>query len=137
MQLFDKRIRTLCRVFYDIVAAMDRDWSGCVIKDSYSTMITAAAQSRRCSFVLIGIHILAGFFLSVGAYAFRSMSNTDSEVSREFPIKMEFSFVVESPLFECILVTQIVCLLSIASVVGMINALLATLVSTQRINLAL
>ncbi|KAL0133983.1 hypothetical protein PUN28_001119 [Cardiocondyla obscurior] len=42
---------------------------------------------------------------------------------------MKFSFeVLESPLFECVLATQILCILSIASVVGMINALLATLV---------
>ncbi|KAL0133987.1 hypothetical protein PUN28_001121 [Cardiocondyla obscurior] len=106
---------------------MDRDWNDRVISESYSILTTVAAQSRRYSFVLIGIHILAGFFLSIGAYAIRTMNKADN--SREFPIKMEFSFeVLESPLFECVLATQIFYTLSLASVVGMINALLATLV---------
>lgn len=106
---------------------MDRDWHDCVISNSYSIMMTIANQSRRCSFVLIGIHILAGFFLSIGAYVIRMMNNAD--VSRELPVKMEFPFVLESPLFECILAGQMFYILSLASVVGMINALLATLVS--------
>ncbi|XP_014485171.1 PREDICTED: odorant receptor 2a-like [Dinoponera quadriceps] len=42
---------------------------------------------------------------------------------------MEFSFdFTKSPLFECILVGQFLCILTIASIVGMINALLASLV---------
>ncbi|KAL0133982.1 hypothetical protein PUN28_001119 [Cardiocondyla obscurior] len=106
---------------------MKRDWNDRVISDSYSVLAVVAAQSRRYSYVLIGIHILAGFFLSIGAYTIRMMTKIDN--SREFPIKMKFSFeVLESPLFECVLATQILCILSIASVVGMINALLATLV---------
>ncbi|KAL0133979.1 hypothetical protein PUN28_001119 [Cardiocondyla obscurior] len=115
------------RIFYNILTAMKRDWNDRVISDSYSVLAVVAAQSRRYSYVLIGIHILAGFFLSIGAYTIRMMTKIDN--SREFPIKMKFSFeVLESPLFECVLATQILCILSIASVVGMINALLATLV---------
>ncbi|XP_018401473.1 PREDICTED: uncharacterized protein LOC108778717 [Cyphomyrmex costatus] len=115
--------------FYNIVAAVNRDWNdNRVVSDSYSIMTAIADQSYRYSIVLIGIHFLTGFSLSVGAYMFRTI-NTESEVSREFPVKMEFSFAVsESPIFECILFGQIFLLMLIAPVVGMINALLATLI---------
>lgn len=108
---------------------MDRDWNDCVISDSYSIMMTIANQSRRYSVVLIVIPILVGFFFSIGAYMFRTMNNAD--ISRELPIKMEFPFALESPLFECILAGQMFYMLSLAFTVGMINALLATLVSIQ------
>lgn len=64
---------------------MDRDWNDRVISNSYSIMMTVTDQARRCSVVLIGI--LDGFFLSIDAYTFRTMSNADSEASREFPRK--------------------------------------------------
>ncbi|XP_077261549.1 odorant receptor 82a-like isoform X1 [Temnothorax americanus] len=114
------------RIFYNILAAMDRDWNDCVIND-HSTMMTVANQSRRCSVVLIGIHIVTGFFLSIGVYAARMMSNSGGP--RAFPVKMELPLMaLESPLFECILAGQMFYILSLASVVGMINALLATLI---------
>jgi len=121
---------TLCRIFYNILAAIDRDWNDHVISDSCSTMMAVSDQARRYSVVLIGIQFLAAFFLTIGAYVFHTMNNVDSEVSRELPLKMQVSSVVlESPLFECILALQIFYLLSLSSVVGMINALLVTLVS--------
>ncbi|XP_071644337.1 odorant receptor 82a-like isoform X2 [Temnothorax longispinosus] len=114
------------RIFYNILAAMDRDWNDCVIND-YSIMMTVANQSRRCSVVLIGVHLVTGFFLTIGVYTARMMSNSGGP--RAFPVKMEFPFMaLESPLFECILAGQIFYVLSSASVVGMINGLLATLV---------
>ncbi|XP_011862408.1 PREDICTED: uncharacterized protein LOC105559022 [Vollenhovia emeryi] len=120
------------RIFHNILAAMDRDWNDRVINHSYSIMMSHATKSRRCSVVLIGNHILAGFVLTIVAYIFRPRSNAGGEVSREFPMKMEFTFaVLESPLFECILAVQMFYILSLASVVGMINALLATLVSIR------
>lgn len=110
---------------------MDRDWNDRVISDSYSIMMTVADQARRSSVVLIGIHLLAGFFLSIGVYIFRTV-NADSEAPRELPVKMEFSFaVLESPLFECVLAWQMFYVVTLALVVGMINGLLATLVSLQ------
>lgn len=117
---------------------MDRDWNDHAISDSHSIMMTIANQSRRSAIVLIGNHILAGFFLTIGAYMLRTVNNADSKVAREFPVKMNYPFpssmVLESPLFECILIWQICLVLSLASVVGMINGLLATLVSRYTIN---
>lgn len=109
---------------------MDTDWSDCGVNGPYeSIMMTVRSLSRYYSIVLIGIHAVTGFFLSVAAYVFRAMS---SENFRELPVKMEFNFeATKSPLFECILIGQFLYELSLASVVGMINALLATLVSKK------
>ncbi|XP_032669838.1 uncharacterized protein LOC116843490 [Odontomachus brunneus] len=114
-------------IFHSILSAIDEDWDECIKYEfSRSIMMTAADQSRRCSYFLIGIHAMAAFALSVGAYMFRSV-NTDV---RELPVKMEFSFdYTKSPLFESILTVQFLYILSIASTAGMINALLASLVS--------
>ncbi|XP_011631008.1 odorant receptor 82a-like isoform X1 [Pogonomyrmex barbatus] len=121
------------KIFYNILAAMDRDWNECVISGYGSTMVIAASQSRRSSVVLIGIHALAGFFFSVGAYVIRTVNNIHTDepgtIPREFPVKMDVPpEVLETPLFECILVGQFLYELSLASVVGMIDALFAALI---------
>lgn len=113
---------------------MSRDWDECGVNASYDFIMTKTADlSRRCANVLINAHILAGFSVSIGFYVINSVKNVNGEVGRELPVKMKFHFVVEkSPLFECILIVQFLYQLSLAAVVGMINALLATLVSTRR-----
>lgn len=113
---------------------MDQDWKECVINDSYkSTMMSMAELSSRCSNVMISINALAAFFLSIGEYLLQSSMGNVSGVdnnSRELPIKMEFPFdVSESPTFEFFLVGQFFYELVLASIVGMMNALLVSLVS--------
>lgn len=112
---------------------MDRDWAECVISDSYlSTMMNIADLSHRCSNVMISINALAAFFLSIGEHVLQSIgdANPVDNSSRELPIKMEFPFEIsESPIFECFLVGQFLYELLTASVVGMVNALLVSLVS--------
>lgn len=114
---------------------MDRDWKECVIKDSYeSTMISVAELSSRCSNVMISINALAAFFLSIGEHLLQSMGNVSGvdNNSRELPIKMEFPFdVSETPIFECFLVGQFFYELVLASIVGIMNALLVSLVSPR------
>ncbi|XP_025073091.1 odorant receptor 82a-like [Pogonomyrmex barbatus] len=122
------------RTFYYIVKAMDQDWRECVLNDSYeSTMTGVADLSRRCSNVMISINALAAFFLSIGEHLLQSMGDASGvdiiNNSRELPIKMEFPFdVSESPIFECFLVGQFLYELLLASIVGMINALLVSLI---------
>lgn len=113
---------------------MDRDWKECVISDSYvSTMMSMADLSRRCSNVMISINALAAFFLSIGEHMIQTMGDAnraENASARELPIKMEFPFEVsKSPIFECFLVGQFLYELLTASVVGMVNALLVSLVS--------
>ncbi|KAL0111082.1 hypothetical protein PUN28_012802 [Cardiocondyla obscurior] len=94
-------------------------------------MMAVADLSRRCSNVMISINALAAFFLSIGEHMLQSMGNVDGvdNNSRELPIKMEFPFdVSESPIFECFLFGQFFYELVLASIVGMMNALLVSLI---------
>jgi len=112
---------------------MDQDWKECVINNSYeSTMMSMADLSHRCTNAMISINALAAFFLSIGEHLLQSMGdlNGSDNNSRELPIKMEFPFdVSESPIFECFLYGQFFYELLLASIVGMMNALLVSLVS--------
>ncbi|KAL6429667.1 hypothetical protein ACFW04_007531 [Cataglyphis niger] len=120
------------RSFYFILAAMDRDGRECGINDSHaSTMISVADLSRRCSSVMISINALAAFFLSIGEHMLQSLNDANrvDNNSRELPIKMEFPFdISESPIFECFLIGQFLYELLLASIVGMVNALLVSLI---------
>lgn len=112
---------------------MDRDGRECDVNDLHaSTMISVADLSRRCSSVMISINALAAFFLSIGEHMLQSLSDANrvDNNSRELPIKMEFPFdISESPIFECFLIGQFLYELLLASIVGMVNALLVSLVS--------
>lgn len=114
---------------------MDQDWKECIINDSYeSTMLSMADLSRRCTNIMISINAFAAFFLSIGEHLLQSMgdANRVDNNSRELPIKMKFPFdVSESPIFECFLVGQFLYELLLASIVGMMNALLVALVSSR------
>lgn len=122
-----------CRTFSYILTAMSRDWRDDIVNDSYtSTMMSVADLSHRCTTVMISINALAAFFLSIGEHMLHSMNDADrvNNVSRELPIKMELPFdVSKSPLFECLLMGQFLYELLLASVVGMVNALLVSFVS--------
>ncbi|XP_067206874.1 odorant receptor 13a-like isoform X2 [Linepithema humile] len=120
------------RTFSYILTTMNRDWKDCVINDSYtSTMMSVADLSHRCTNVMISINALAAFFLSIGEHLLQSMNDADrvDNNSRQLPIKMEFPFdVSKSPVFECFLAGQFLYELLLASVVGMVNALLVSFV---------
>ncbi|KAM0736510.1 Odorant receptor 13a [Formica fusca] len=120
------------RIFYRIVKDMEQDWRDCIINGSYvSTMMTMADLSRRFSNIVFIINGIGAFFLSIGEHLLQSMNDANriDNSSRELPLKMEFPFEVsESPIFECFLIGQFVYDLSMASVVGLMNALLVTLI---------
>ncbi|EGI58894.1 Putative odorant receptor 13a [Acromyrmex echinatior] len=95
------------------------------------TMMSVADLSHRCTNVMISINALAAFFLSIGEHLLQSMGDVNGvdNNSRELPIKMEFPFdVSESPIFECFLIGQFLYELVLASIVGMMNALLVSLI---------
>lgn len=124
-----------CRIFYRIVKDMDQDWRDCIVNDLYvSTMMAMADLSRRFSNIVFIIYASGAFFLSIGEHLLQSLNdiNRVGNSSRELPLKMKFPFEVsESPIFECFLIGQFVYDLSIAIVVGLMNALLVTLVRLQ------
>ncbi|KYQ60523.1 Putative odorant receptor 13a [Trachymyrmex zeteki] len=103
----------------------------CIDNSYESTMISVADLSHRCTNVMISINALAAFFLSIGEHLLQSMGDINGvdNNSRELPIKMEFPFdVSESPIFECFLIGQFLYELVLASIVGMVNALLVSLI---------
>ncbi|XP_036141370.1 uncharacterized protein LOC105831971 [Monomorium pharaonis] len=120
------------RKLYAILDKMDKDWNdGLAIHSDVSTMIRHANLSRQCSNVMITTNALAVFFYVIGGPIFRSMiQKNDLESStRELPIKMEFPFKIDnSPIFELVLIAQFFHDLSVACIIGMLNALLVTLV---------
>lgn len=123
-----------CRIFYNILLAMSRDW-GEVTRDDrliVCVMTSNVAWSRRFSNALISINATAA--ISYAASSFVGHSNNserDSNVStRVLPIKMELPFEIkESPLFEIIAVAQTAHEVSMAVLVAMMNSLIVTLVS--------
>lgn len=129
---------TFRRIFYYIVKTMDEDWKECVINDSYtSTMTNMADMSRRFSNIVFTINASGAFFLSIGDHLLQLVMNDVNQFgnsSRELPLKMEFPFdVSKSPTFECFLIGQFVYDLVVALLVGLLNALLVTLVSLQKL----
>lgn len=124
------------RKLYVILDTMDKDWSdGIAVRSDVSTMMRHANLSRQCSNVMITTNALSVFFYVIGGPILRSTIQNDREgLTRELPIKMEFPFKVDdSPIFEVVLVAQFFHDLSVACVIAMLNALLITLVSLDRI----
>lgn len=122
------------RIFYDILLAMDRDWSDAVGRDRslLCIMTDNASLSRRCSNMLISINATAATcYAMTGLIRQWGDFMGDLNVSsRELPIKMEFPFNVDtSPFFEFLAVCQCLHEVSIAALVATINSLIVTLVS--------
>lgn len=119
---------------------MDKDWNESVSIDlDISTMIRQADLSRRYSNIMITTNALAVFFYTIGGPMLRSVIYEDDETSteptiRELPLKMEFPFDINnSPVFELILIAQLLHDLSVACIIAMLNALIITLVSCDYI----
>ncbi|XP_018301296.1 uncharacterized protein [Mycetomoellerius zeteki] len=121
------------KLFYDIVLAMEEDWNNVNIYDKSVLCIMAsnANLSRRCSNVLISINATAAICYSVTNFLRLSTDfKEDLNISsRVLPVKMKFPFKVDvSPLFELLAVGQILHVVSIATLVAMMNCLIITLV---------
>lgn len=114
---------------------MKEDWSNVNIYDKSASFIMAsnADLSRRCSNVLISINATAAMCYSM-ANLLRRTDDFKEDLnisSRVLPIKMDFPFKVDaSPLFELLAVIQVFHMVSIASLVAMMNCLIITLVSS-------
>lgn len=112
---------------------MDKDWrEGVAIDSQVSTMMKHADLSRQCSNVMIATNALAVFFYTIGGPILRSILHKDDRQvkTRELPLKMEFPFnVYSSPIFELVVIAQLLHDLSVACIVAMLNALIVTLVS--------
>lgn len=122
------------RIFYDILLAMDEDWSDGLDRDRsvLSVMSSNANLSRRCSNVLISINTTAAVCYAATSFTRHSAGFKENlnDSLRVLPLKMQFPFEVNaSPLFELLAVAQFLHVVSIAALVAMINCLIITLVS--------
>ncbi|XP_070150830.1 uncharacterized protein [Polyergus mexicanus] len=110
------------RIFNDILRAMSNDWYE---YSSMYVMIDKAILSHRYSKVVIGIYSTAVLLYSIATIDFRKPINDDC---RQLLIKMELPFVFcESPIYEIVACVQFVHLMAVASTIGMLDALIVTL----------
>lgn len=113
-----------CRMFYEILIAMSKDWDH---HHSMYIMIDKAILSHRCSKLIIGIYSTAVLLYSTATVDFRKIEDGGS---RELLIKMELPFdFCDSPNYEVVMAVQFAHLMAVASAIGVIDALIVTLVS--------
>lgn len=115
---------------------MSRDWrdSGAVVFNTRA-MTNKAHLSRRCSLLIIGVYSMAvAVYVSVIMEFNHLNSDELSKEEQQLFLKMEFPFDHNvSPIREIVLFVQFIQLLSNASVIGMLDALIITLVSFSSI----
>jgi len=108
---------------------MSRDWRNChTVAFDVRIMTNKAILSHRCSMLIIGVYSIA---VVIYVSVIMEFNSINSESGRgELFLKMEFPFVYEfSPVYEIVMFIQCIQLLSNAWVIGMLDALIITLVS--------
>lgn len=122
----------LFRLFNDILTSISRDWRNCnSIAYNMRIMTNKANLSHRCSMLTISVYFMAVIVYISVIIEFNNI-NVDS-VEKELFLKMQFPFVYEFfPVYEIVMFVQFVQLLSNASVIGILDALVITLVSSFR-----
>ncbi|KAL6254523.1 hypothetical protein P5V15_014576 [Pogonomyrmex californicus] len=118
------------RLFNDILSSMSRDWCNCgTVAFNVCTMTSKANLSHRCSMLIIGIYSIAVVVYVSVILEFNSINDEFSKGDQQLFLKMEFPFVYEfSPVYEIVMFVQFVQLLSNASVIGMLDAFIVTLI---------
>lgn len=107
-----------------MLASIATDWEEC--GDGLYSMSGVASLSHRFSNFIIGLHSTAVVFYCIGVVALRS----DGVADRELFLKMELPFESgTSPIYEVVMTTQFLHQMTAATVIGVLSALLVTLVS--------
>jgi len=105
---------------------MSNDWH------KYSNMyamIDKAVLAHRCSKLIISVYSIAVLLYSTASI----LNKQNDDDCRELLIKMELPFgFCESPIYEIVMFVQFIRLMAVASAIGMLDALLVTLVSYDR-----
>ncbi|XP_077261316.1 odorant receptor 82a-like isoform X1 [Temnothorax americanus] len=114
------------RIFNDVLTSIATDWKEC--GDDLYSMSSVANLSHRFSNLIIGLHSTAVLFYGIGVVALRSNDVADA-VDRELFLKMELPFESgTSPIYEVVMTTQFLHQMTAATVIGVLSALLVTLV---------
>lgn len=121
-------ISILPRIFHDVIASISMDWEECgEAGGTLCNMINVASLSHRFSNLIIGLHSVAVLFYCIGVVALRT---NEADVERELFLKMELPFESNaSPVYELVMTTQFLHQITSATVIGVLSALLVTLVS--------
>ncbi|XP_011155606.1 odorant receptor 82a [Solenopsis invicta] len=110
------------RIFNDILMAMSNDWRE---YSSMCVMIDKAVLAHRCSKLTISVYSIAVLLYSIASVNFRRQAD---DVCRELLIKMKFPFeFCKSPIYEIVVCMQFVDLMAISSAIGVLDALMVTL----------
>lgn len=115
-----------------MIASISTDWEEeCGEADgSLRNMINVANMSHRFSNLIIGLHSVAVLFYCIGVVALRGNDADQSDVERELFLKMDLPFESNaSPVYELVMITQFLHQMTSATVIGVLSALLVTLVS--------
>ncbi|EFN75323.1 Putative odorant receptor 67c [Harpegnathos saltator] len=118
------------RIFHDVIASISTDWEECgETGDALCNMINVASLSHRFSNLIIGLHSMAVLFYCVGVVALRTSGAGQDDVERELFLKMDLPFESDaSPVYELVMTTQFLHQMTSATVIGVLSALLVTLV---------
>ncbi|XP_011148031.2 odorant receptor 4-like isoform X2 [Harpegnathos saltator] len=116
------------RIFSDILVAMDDDWHGDCVTDSYTCVMTSkAALAHRCSNAMMTLNTLSTVFYFIGSYL--SHRTISADEPRGFPVQMQFPFnATKSPIFEFIVLGSFLHVWETAVVIAMLNSLILALV---------
>ncbi|XP_071643921.1 odorant receptor 85c-like isoform X2 [Temnothorax longispinosus] len=117
------------KLFNDILTLMSQDWRNCgTVAFNVRTMTNKAILSHRCAMLIIGVYSIAVVIYVSVIMEFNSNNGSGTGENQLF-LKMEFPFVYEfSPVYEIVMFIQFIQLLSNASVIGMLDALIITLI---------
>lgn len=120
------------RIFYDILAMMARDRTDCATEWAVCSMSRTTDMSHRSSNLIIGLYSMSVFLYGTGVLVAHA-DEFDEELAvpvRELFLKMELPFESNSsPAYELVMITQFFHQLAAATIVGVLNALIVSLVS--------
>ncbi|XP_029162905.1 uncharacterized protein LOC114934392 [Nylanderia fulva] len=119
--------RSNCRIFVDILVAMDDDWKNRVTDLHECVMTDKANLAHRCSSAIISVNAIATVLYFIDSQVRRRKVSADGH--REFPIQVLFPFEThETPIYEFLLLGLFFHVLETATVVAILNSLILTLV---------
>ncbi|KAG7207069.1 hypothetical protein KM043_000951 [Ampulex compressa] len=118
-------------LLHETLALMAKDWRDNRATDSnVRIMQSAACRCHRCSNVIMALYSLAVVLYAAGIILSNVSAGKNGEASpRELPLQLELPFDVgQSPVYEAVLLVELLHELGAATTFGMMGALLLTLI---------
>ncbi|XP_067206876.1 odorant receptor 10-like [Linepithema humile] len=122
------------RIFYGILMSIARDRSECTTDWAICLMTKTTYVSHRSSNLIIGLYSMSVILYGTGVLVARPDDPDDVDEQFEIPerelfLKMELPFESNtSPVYEIVMITQFFHQLAAATIVGVLNALIVSLI---------